>query len=143
MLTVRADAAHHLAALAVVGVDDYFTKSFVQAELLAWVQTLLARHNVRCQFAAQPEDVPGKLAAAASAAPETGGAEVAEAAQASPADAGEQLAQWQAQMAAHLANEPFGPAELKGTGRERVAVLIPAGRAGRPHAGLAARVALA
>jgi len=102
MLTARADAAHRRAALT-VGVDDYLTKPFAPAELLARVRTLLARHDARRHFAALPEDAPGELATASSAtkgAPETGLAE--------------QLAQWQAQVAPHLANEQFGPAELAG-----------------------------
>ncbi|MGI4869564.1 MAG: ATP-binding protein [Janthinobacterium lividum] len=111
MLTARADATHRLAALT-VGVDDYLTKPFSPAELLVRVQVLLARHAVRRQFAALPEETPDEPAATATsvtpAAPETGVAE----APAPPTDAGEQLAEWQAQVAAHLADEQFGPAEL-------------------------------
>ena len=46
MLTARADEAHRLAALT-VGVDDYLTKPFVPAELLARVRALLAHQQVR------------------------------------------------------------------------------------------------
>jgi signal transduction histidine kinase/DNA-binding response OmpR family regulator/tetratricopeptide (TPR) repeat protein len=103
MLTARADAAHRLTALT-VGVDDYLTKPFAPAELLARVRTLLDRHDVRRQFAAHPGDAPDEQATADTpAAPETEVAEVA---------AGEQLAQWQAQVVGLLANEQFGPAEL-------------------------------
>jgi DNA-binding response OmpR family regulator len=124
MLTARADDGHRRTALT-VGVDDYLTKPFAPAELLARVQVLLARHDVRRQFAAQPDDAPDAPATAATsatpAAPETSKAEAAEAAEAPalPTDADEplaheQLAEWQAQVAAHLANEQFGPAELAG-----------------------------
>lgn len=110
MLTARADDAHRRIALT-VGVDDYLTKPFAPAELLARVQVLLARHNVRRQFAALPEE-EDELAPAASASPaglETG---VAESQPAAPAGASEQLAEWQARVAGHLANEQFGSAEL-------------------------------
>lgn len=116
MLTARADEAHRRAALT-VGVDDYLTKPFAPAELRARVQTLLARYHVRRQFAALPEDTPDEPATAtstaASAAAETEVAEAAEA-PALPAGAAEQLAQWQAEVAGHLANEQFGPTELAG-----------------------------
>ncbi|MBH8568294.1 response regulator [Microvirga sp. STS02] len=106
MLTARADAAHRRAALT-VGVDDYLTKPFAPAELLARVQVLLARHNVRRQFAYQPEAaVPAGLAPLTDAVPGTATTE--------GTGANEQLAQWQAQVAAHLADENFGPAELAG-----------------------------
>jgi hypothetical protein len=75
------------------GRGDYFTKPFAQAELLARVQTLLARHAVRRQFAARPDDGPTEGAAGALAIPEMAAAETA-AALAPPAAAGEQLAQW-------------------------------------------------
>lgn len=124
MLTARADEAHRLAALT-VGVDDYLTKPFAPAELLARVQVLLARHDVRRRFAALPEEAPDELTAApvapappvASAALATGAAaavakvEAAEA-PAPPAALSAPLAQWQTQVAGHLANEQFGPAEL-------------------------------
>ena len=117
MLTARADAAHRLAALT-VGVDDYLTKPFAPAELQARVRTLLARHDVRRHFAALPEQGPDEQVAGASAAvpaaPEAGGAEAAAEAPALPAGVAEQLAQWQTQVAGHLANEQFGPAELAG-----------------------------
>ena len=67
MLTARANAAHRRAALT-VGVDDYLTKPFAPAELLARVQLLLARHDVRRRFAALPEDAPAVPAAAPAAA---------------------------------------------------------------------------
>jgi signal transduction histidine kinase/DNA-binding response OmpR family regulator len=110
MLTARADDTHRRAALT-VGVDDYLTKPFAPAELLARVQVLLERHAVRRQFAALPDEAPHELAAAtpSSAVPETG---VAAATAAAPAGASEQLAEWQAQVAGHLANEQFGPPEL-------------------------------
>ncbi|MDO7854049.1 ATP-binding protein [Hymenobacter convexus] len=111
MLTARADSAHRRTALT-VGVDDYLTKPFAPAELLARVRTLLARHDVRRQFAARPvEEVnePAAVAVAALVAAETGGAEVLAP---PPAGAGEQLEQWQARVAAHLADERFGPPEL-------------------------------
>jgi signal transduction histidine kinase/DNA-binding response OmpR family regulator len=114
MLTARADAAHRQLALT-VGVDDYLTKPFAPAELLARVQVLLERHAVRRQFAALPEEVP-KLAPAATAAPLaapiTSAAAVATEAPAPPAEVAEPLAAWQARATAHLANEQFGPAEL-------------------------------
>ena len=113
MLTARADDAHRRAALT-VGVDDYLTKPFAPAELLARVQVLLARYAVRRQFAAQLDDAPDEPATAATsatpAALETGGAEAAEAPPVSGAN--EQLAEWQALAAGHLADEQFGPAEL-------------------------------
>ena len=110
MLTARADEAHRQLAL-IVGVDDYLTKPFAPAELLARVQVLLARHDARRRFATLPEEAADELAAgtlAAPSAPETGGAE----APAPPPSAGTQLAEWQTQVAAHLANVQFGPAEL-------------------------------
>jgi CheY-like chemotaxis protein len=111
MLTARADESHRLSALP-VGVDDYLTKPFAPAELLARVQVLLERHAVRRQFAAQPEDAPAELATAASAAPETSRAEVAAEPPAPPTGAPEWLAQWQAQVEEHLGNAAFGLAEL-------------------------------
>ncbi|MBF9141601.1 ATP-binding protein [Hymenobacter properus] len=106
MLTARADEAHRRAALT-VGVDDYLTKPFAPAELLARVQVLLARHNVRRQFAYRPEvAVPAGLAPLTDAGPATAATE--------GTGANEQLAQWQAQVVAHLADENFGPAELAG-----------------------------
>ena len=63
MLTARADEAHRRAALT-VGVDDYLTKPFAPTELLARVQLLLARQQVRRHFAALPADAPDELAAA-------------------------------------------------------------------------------
>ena len=120
MLTARADDAHRRAALT-VGVDDYLTKPFAPAELLARVQTLLARHAVRRQFAALPAETPEEEEAAAApgaavrvAAPAAAEKEAAApaAAKAAPSEAGEQLARWQTLVAPHLANEQFGPAEL-------------------------------
>ena len=117
MLTARADAAHRLAALT-VGVDDYLTKPFAPAELLVRVQLLLARQQVRRQFAALPADAPDEratppVAPVAPAAPEAAALTAAEAL-APPAGAAALLTQWQAQVAAHLPNERFGPAELAG-----------------------------
>ena len=116
MLTARADDTHRLAALT-VGVDDYLTKPFAPAELLARVHTLLARHAVRRRFAALPEETPDELAAvpiaaraAALAAPAAAAAEAPD----PPTGAGVQLAEWQTQVAGHLADEQFGPAELAG-----------------------------
>ncbi|MDO7849814.1 response regulator [Hymenobacter sp. M29] len=117
MLTARADDAHRRAALT-VGVDDYLTKPFAPAELLARVQVLLARHDVRRQFAALTGDAPDEPATAATpatpAAPETEVAETATEVLAPPSGAAEQLLQWQALVAGHLADEQFGPAELAG-----------------------------
>jgi signal transduction histidine kinase/DNA-binding NarL/FixJ family response regulator/tetratricopeptide (TPR) repeat protein len=115
MLTARADEGHRLAALT-VGVDDYLTKPFAPAELLARVQVLLARQQVRRHFAAQPEAAPAEVpaeitpasVALAPATPEV----LAPAALPAPPAAGPQLAQWQAQVAGHLADEQFGTAEL-------------------------------
>jgi signal transduction histidine kinase/DNA-binding response OmpR family regulator len=110
MLTARADDAHRQTALT-VGVDDYLTKPFVPAELLARVQALLVRHAVRRQFAALPAEAAPPTATAPSleaAAPSPSEADP------SPADAAGQLAQWQAQLAPHLSNPEFGPAELAG-----------------------------
>jgi transcriptional regulator GlxA family with amidase domain len=94
-----------------VGVDDYLTKPFVPAELLARVQALLVRHAVRRQFAALPAEAAPPTATAPSleaAAPSPSEAAL------SPADAAGQLAQWQAQLAPHLSNPEFGPAKLAG-----------------------------
>ena len=125
MLTARADDAYRRAALT-VGVDDYLTKPFAPAELLARVQVLLARHDVRRHFATLPAEgrdelIPAPVPAAsptALAAPVTeAAAAVAKAeaeAPAVPASLSAQLAQWQAQVAAHLPDERFGPAELAG-----------------------------
>lgn len=104
MLTARADEAHRLQALA-VGVDDYLTKPFAPAELLARVRALLARHHVRRHFAAQSaaralEPVPELVADQAVPPVEV----------ATPAAA--QLAQWQAQVADALRDPAFGPTEL-------------------------------
>jgi transcriptional regulator GlxA family with amidase domain len=115
MLTARADEAHRRAALT-VGVDDYLTKPFAPAELLARVQVLLLRHSVRRQFATLPADASEELAAVAMlslpAAPETGEADVVAVVSAPLAGTSKQLAEWQAEVAAHLPNEQFGPAEL-------------------------------
>jgi len=109
-----------------VGVDDYLTKPFAPAELLARQQVLLARQQVRRHFTALPEDVPDEHTAApvatttpaASATPETEVAAIVVEAEpeapAPPAAVSAQLAQWQAQVAAHLPDERFGPAELAG-----------------------------
>jgi transcriptional regulator GlxA family with amidase domain len=94
-----------------VGVDDYLTKPFAPAELLARVQVLLARHAVRRHFAALPADALD----ATPAAPEMGAVAVAPTeALVPPARASEQLAAWQARVAQHLSNEQFGLAELAG-----------------------------
>ena len=118
MLTARADEAHRLATLT-VGVDDYLTKPFVPAELLARVATLLRRHTVRRQFASHPPDTllaaeppalptePAESASMAPTAAEPGGALAP-----LPGAAAEQLAQWQAQAEPRLADPSFGPAEL-------------------------------
>jgi signal transduction histidine kinase/DNA-binding response OmpR family regulator len=111
MLTARADDAHRQTALT-VGVDDYLTKPFVPAELLARVQALLARHAVRRHYATLPAEVAAAEAAppATAPAPEAAAPIPGEAARTS--DAAGQLAQWQAQLAPHLFNPEFGPAEL-------------------------------
>jgi DNA-binding response OmpR family regulator len=114
MLTARADDAYRQAALT-VGVDDYLTKPFAPAELLARVRALLARQQVRRQFAAlptEPAEAPASTAASALPRPAVAPDFAAEAALVPPAGANEQLAQWQAQATAHLASEAFGPAEL-------------------------------
>jgi len=116
MLTARADEAHRRAALT-VGVDDYLTKPFMAAELLARVRALLARHNMRRQFATLPAAALDELtaeptpAAVALATPPPATAPLAAVASAQ-LEAGEILAQWQEIAAAHLANEHFGLAEL-------------------------------
>jgi signal transduction histidine kinase/DNA-binding response OmpR family regulator len=110
MLTARADDAHRQTALT-VGVDDYLTKPFVPAELLTRVQALLVRHAVRRQFAALPAEAAPPTTTAPSleaAAPSPSEADP------TPADSAEQLAQWQVQLAPHLPNPEFGPAELAG-----------------------------
>ncbi|MDO7884561.1 ATP-binding protein [Hymenobacter cheonanensis] len=113
MLTARADEAHRQLALT-VGVDDYLTKPFGAAELLTRVQVLLARQQVRRHFATLPAETAAELVgepAGELLAPTTPSAEVElEVAAALPAVA--QLAQWQAQVAAHLANEKLSTAEL-------------------------------
>jgi DNA-binding response OmpR family regulator len=126
MLTARADEAHRQAALT-VGVDDYLTKPFAPAELLARVRALLTRQQVRRHFAALPAEAPSEEArpappAEAPPAPvpalvpfRVAGAPAAvveAATEEAPAGVSTQLAQWQAQVAGHLANEQFGPAEL-------------------------------
>jgi DNA-binding response OmpR family regulator len=152
MLTARADDAHRQLALT-VGVDDYLTKPFAPAELLARVQALLARHAVRRRFAALPEEAPDEPAApmaaasVALAAPETTAAVVEAALEAveTPAlsnEAGAQLAQWQARVAAHPpARRAVRPGRAgRAAVPERADALPPAGRVSRPHAGrLAAR----
>ena len=121
MLTARADEAHRLATLT-VGVDDYLTKPFVPAELLARVATLLRRHAVRRQFASQPPEAPAPTPAEPRAlAPEPVETEPADLAAAGPdaaaspltsaAGAG-QLARWQAQLGTRLADPAFGPTAL-------------------------------
>ena len=74
---------------------------------------------MRRQFAALPDDAPDEQVAAsvtatpvAPATPDTVAPAAAPEALAPLADPGEQLAQWQAQVAAHLPNERFGTAEL-------------------------------
>jgi signal transduction histidine kinase/DNA-binding response OmpR family regulator/tetratricopeptide (TPR) repeat protein len=110
MLTARADDTHRRAALT-VGVDDYLTKPFAPAELLTRVQVLLARHAVRRQFTSQPEDAPDGLATASAplATPATGAPAANSTAS---AEASELLAEWQAKVTGHLANEQLGPTEL-------------------------------
>jgi signal transduction histidine kinase/DNA-binding response OmpR family regulator/tetratricopeptide (TPR) repeat protein len=112
MLTARADAGHREAALT-VGVDDYLTKPFVAAELLARVQALLARHAVRRQFAGLPAEAATEaLLTATPPALATTPAGTTAAAAPEPGAAAAQLAQWQAQLVPHLPNADFGPAEL-------------------------------
>ena len=121
MLTARADEAHRLATLT-VGVDDYLTKPFVPAELLARVATLLRRHAVRRQFAGLPPEAPvptpaeplareAEPAAIATSAPTAAGPADAPPPPAGAAGAG-QLARWQAQLGTRLANPDFGPTQL-------------------------------
>jgi|GEM_PF-5262523 len=120
MLTARADEGHRLAALT-VGVDDYLTKPFATAELLARVRALLARHQVRRQFAAlppepeEPQPTPKATPSPRSRPERQAAGLVAEAAPptrpAEPA-AAELLGHWQAQAASRLADEQFGPTEL-------------------------------
>jgi DNA-binding response OmpR family regulator len=114
MLTARADDAHRQLALT-VGVDDYLTKPFGVAELLTRVQVLLARQQVRRHFATLPLDTAADLAAEpaeVALAPLPPSQETTRAVAPTPPTAGEQLAQLQAQVAAHLADEHFGMAEL-------------------------------
>ncbi|WP_233635600.1 hybrid sensor histidine kinase/response regulator transcription factor [Hymenobacter setariae] len=119
MLTARADDAHRLAALT-VGVDDYLTKPFATAELLARVHALLARHQVRRQFAALPPEPQGEPEEAGSPRPRTepllagpvAATHPAPPARRAEANAAEVLGHWQVQVASHLADERFGPAEL-------------------------------
>jgi signal transduction histidine kinase/DNA-binding response OmpR family regulator len=118
MLTARADEAHRLATLT-LGVDDYLTKPFVPAELLARVATLLHRHAVRRQFvgllpeAAPTAEPPTEPAPAETSAPTA--AEPTEKADAEPGAEGiQQLARWQARAEPQLANPDFGPTELAG-----------------------------
>ncbi|MBG8556108.1 ATP-binding protein [Hymenobacter guriensis] len=113
MLTARADDTHRQAALT-VGVDDYLTKPFGTAELLTRVQILLARQQVRRHFATLPVETAADLVgepAGELLASMPPGAEVALEVAAVPL-AVAQLAQWQAQVEAHLANEKFSAAEL-------------------------------
>jgi two-component system NtrC family sensor kinase len=109
MLTARADDAHHQFALT-VGVDDYLTKPFVAAELLARVRALLAHHNVRRHFATLPTS-PVELATPTVAALAAAPAAIAETEPPLPKTDG-LLAQWQLKVRAYLADEQFGPAEL-------------------------------
>ena len=115
MLTARADEAHRLAALA-TGVDDYLTKPFRPAELLARVRALLARHAVRRHYAALLN--PGLLLLAP-----TPDQEIPDASPLLLTDAPapdilvpiaepEQLRQWQEVAFPHLSDVQFGPAEL-------------------------------
>jgi len=119
MLTARADETHRLTSLT-VGVDDYLTKPFVPAELLARVAALLHRHTVRRQFASQPSDplafAPAELLARATEPAEpatTAGPTTAAPLKAYVAGT-EQLTQWQTQIESFLVNPDFGPAELAG-----------------------------
>jgi signal transduction histidine kinase/DNA-binding response OmpR family regulator/tetratricopeptide (TPR) repeat protein len=129
MLTARADEAHRLAALT-VGIDDYLTKPFVPAELLARVRALLERHAVRRHFAGLPPDVgpaPEERPVAtpplapeyappavmpATTAPDEAAATAANTTSAS--NDAELLAQWQARVAPALSDPEFGPTELAG-----------------------------
>jgi signal transduction histidine kinase/DNA-binding NarL/FixJ family response regulator len=112
MLTARADEAHRRTALT-VGVDDYLTKPFAPGELLARVQVLLERHTVRRHFATHPDEAPDEPATdAAGPATATPPAAVTAPAITAPAPPAGQLAQWQALVLEHLANEQFGPPEL-------------------------------
>lgn len=117
MLTARADEMHRLAALT-VGVDDYVTKPFVPTELLARVDTLLARQQVRRHFATLPaEQVP--LPPVIATLPTNAHTGLITAFPVDPpapvfpsVAATEQLAQWQQTIAADLVNPTFGPVEL-------------------------------
>jgi DNA-binding response OmpR family regulator len=122
MLTARADEAHRLTALT-VGVDDYLTKPFAPAELLARVQTLLVRQQVRRRFTTLPAEeselvpglVPDELAVGLGLLPGNAIAPAAvlpATALPNPPATETQLTQWQARVVAHLADEHFGPAEL-------------------------------
>ncbi|MBG8554193.1 hybrid sensor histidine kinase/response regulator transcription factor [Hymenobacter guriensis] len=113
MLTARADEDHRRTALT-VGVDDYLTKPFAPAELLARVQLLLTRYNVRRHFAALPAEAPDEPVSQPEPTVVLAPTDRAVAAtlQAPPPAVGEQLAQWQTQVAAHLADEQFGTTEL-------------------------------
>jgi DNA-binding response OmpR family regulator len=107
MVTARADEAHRLSALA-TGVDDYLIKPFEPGELLARVRTLLARRQVRQQFADAPPE-PAPVAEALRPGPAPAREPVSLAPVPDPAT---QLAQWQAQLAGHLVDPAFGPAEV-------------------------------
>ena len=57
MLTARADSTDRVWALR-KGVDDYLVKPFVEPELLARIQNLLQRQNLRRSYAVQQAEVP-------------------------------------------------------------------------------------
>jgi CheY-like chemotaxis protein len=110
MLTARADEAHRLQALT-VGVDDYLTKPFQPAELLARVQALLARQQVRRQFAALPPE-PVTEAVPVTESPAATLVETTPLPPTTGPDPAAQLAAWQAQLAPYLADSDFGPEEM-------------------------------
>ncbi|WP_044233393.1 response regulator [Haliscomenobacter hydrossis] len=60
MLTARADLGDKLRALR-TGVDDYLVKPFVEAELLARIQNLLQRQQLRRGYVAPIVEEPGDL----------------------------------------------------------------------------------
>ena len=94
-----------------MGGDDYLTKPFSPAELLARVRILLARHDVRRQFAALPDEA-AELGAVAPAIATPVALAAAEAGVLAPVAPAGHLAQWQLLVSGHLVNKQFGPSEL-------------------------------
>ena len=72
LLTARVEAQDRLSALQ-LGVDDYLTKPFLEAELLARLQNLIGRHETRraMRLAPPPADLEGEMQAGEMAEPLT------------------------------------------------------------------------